>query len=263
VNAREAAGESLPEFELEPGTRVIADLHLDAADPAACRPFVDWVRALRDVPTLAILGDLFDVWVGPAQARMSGASIVLDALAALAGKGTRVVVVPGNRDFLLDASFESRTSAIIAREGFVGRISPRETQQRVLFVHGDTLCTLDVGYQRLRRTLRSRPVQWLGPHLPLWAGTAIARRLRRASVKAIAEKLPDEKSVQVSAVRDAARAHRADVVVCGHAHAFREEQLDGGPRWIVLDAFRGPRDLARIYSSGEIRVESSGIMQGS
>jgi UDP-2,3-diacylglucosamine hydrolase len=258
VNARGAADESLPEIELEPGALVIADLHLDAAEPSSCRRFVEWMRRLEGVPTLAILGDLFDVWVGPAQARMSGASIVLDALAELAGKGTRVVVVPGNRDFLLDASFESRTSAIIAREGFVGRILSRGELQRALFVHGDTLCTLDTNYQRLRRTLRSRPVQWLGPRLPLWAGTAIARRLRRASVKAIAEKLPEEKSVQASAVRDVARVHRASLVVCGHAHAFREERLDGGPRWIVLDAFGGSLDVVHVDASGQLHVESSG-----
>ncbi len=258
MSARRAADESLPEIELERGTRVIADLHLDAADPAACLSFVEWVQKLADVPTLAILGDLFDVWVGPAQARMSGASIVLDALAALACKGTRVVVVPGNRDFLLDASFESRTSAVIAREGFVGRVLSRGETQRVLFVHGDTLCTLDTNYQRLRRTLRSRPVQWLGPRLPLWAGTAIARRLRRASVKAIAEKLPEEKSVQASAVREVARAQRASLVICGHAHMFRDESLENGPRWIVLDAFGGARDLAYVSAGGDVQVASSG-----
>lgn len=259
MSARATAPEPLPEIELEPGARVIADLHLDAADPGTCQPFAAWIGALQSVPTLAILGDLFDVWVGPAQARMSGASLVLDALAALARAGTRVIVVPGNRDFLLDASFEQRTNARIAREGFVGRIGARGAARRAVCVHGDTLCTLDTGYQRLRRTLRSGPVQWLGPRLPLWAGTAIARRLRRASVRAIAEKLPEEKSVQASAVRELARVHRADLVVCGHAHAFRDELLEDGPRWIVLDAFGGPHDLVQVFAGGEVRCESSGV----
>ncbi len=257
MSARRAGATPLPEFELEPGTRVIADLHLDAAAPDSCRAFVEWTRALADVPTLAILGDLFDVWVGPAQARMSGAAIVLDALSARTRAGTRIIVVPGNRDFLLDVSFESRTGAVIAPEGFVGRIG----STRALFVHGDTLCTRDVNYQRLRRALRSRPVQWLGPRLPLWAGTAIARRLRRASIQAIAEKLPDEKSVQPSAVVDVARAHGVEVVVCGHAHAFRDERLENGVRWIVLDAFGGSRDLLRVLARGAIDTESSKLLQ--
>ncbi len=260
MNARRAPVESLPEFDLEPDARVIADLHLDAADPAACRPFAAWIATLRSVPTLVILGDLFDVWVGPAQARMDGAALVLDALAVLARGCTRVIVVPGNRDFLLDASFESRTGARIAREGFIGRIDGLDGARRALFVHGDTLCTLDTGYQRLRRTLRSGPVQWLGPRLPLWAGTAIARRLRRASVRAIAEKLPEEKSVQASAARELALAHRADLVVCGHAHVFRDESLENGPRWIVLDAFGGAHDLLRVIAGGDARCESSGVV---
>ncbi len=238
---------------IEPGTLVIADLHLDVSTQPGTRGFEAWLDRLHDVPRLVILGDLFDVWVGPAQARLPGAPAVLDALRALVTRGTAVELVPGNRDFLLERSFEARTGARIQREGFVGE----QRSARTLFVHGDTLCTRDVGYQRLRRVLRSGPVQWIAPRVPLAIGTRVARRLRRASVRAVAAKLPDEKSIQRDAVVAAARAARCTALVCGHAHEFRDERLEGGLRWIVLDAFGGARDVLRVEPDGRFEPRSS------
>jgi UDP-2,3-diacylglucosamine hydrolase len=242
-----------PEIPLAPGTIAIADLHLDVGDAELVRGFVRWLTVLERPPRLVILGDLFDVWVGRAQERMPGAPLVLDALKALRERGCEIAIVPGNRDFLLGRSFERRTGVELFREGFVGT----SNGARTLFVHGDTLCTKDVGYQRLRRVLRSRPVRWLAPCVPLPIGTRVARRLRRASVKAIASKLPEEKSIQRDAVYAAAEAARCTRVVCGHAHEFRDETLAGGVRWIVLDAFGGVRDLVRIGNEGAIEVGTS------
>src|SRR5438552_17870097 len=101
----------MPEIELPTGSVVIADLHLDLAASESVEPFARWIDALQRVPKLVILGDLFDVWVGPAQERMPGAPRVLGALRALVARGTAVAIVPGNRDFLLDRSFEERTGA--------------------------------------------------------------------------------------------------------------------------------------------------------
>ena len=55
--------------------------------------FARWIETLVRVPRLVILGDLFDVWVGPAQERMPGAPRVLDALRALVARGTAVAIV--------------------------------------------------------------------------------------------------------------------------------------------------------------------------
>ena len=247
------------EIPIEPGTLVIADLHLDVSARAGTRGFEDWLDRLRDVPRLVILGDLFDVWVGPAQARLEGAPPVLDALRSLVRRGTAVELVPGNRDFLLGRAFEERTGVRLHAEGFVGR----RDGGRVLFVHGDTLCTRDVGYQRLRRVLRSAPIAWLAPRVPLSIATRLARRLRRASVRAVAAKLPEEKSIQRDAVSAAARAAQCATLVCGHAHAFRDETLEPGLRWIVIDAFGGDRDVLRVQADGRFQPLPSAAIAGS
>ncbi|MFN0243335.1 MAG: UDP-2,3-diacylglucosamine diphosphatase [Planctomycetota bacterium] len=243
----------LPELSLAPGALAIADLHLDPAsgEPTAFLRFLE--RAAR-APQLFVLGDLFDVWVGPAQANAPGTAVVLDALAACTRGGTHVAIVPGNRDFLLDARFRARTGVHLYDEGFVGRC---EDGARWLAVHGDSFCTRDTGYLRLRRVVRSRAVRALAPRLPLFVGALLARRLRRASVRALRSKLPEAKSMQASAVLAGARAHGCAGVVCGHAHEFRDEQITGGPRWIVLAAFGAGRDVLAVGRGGAVTTQSS------
>lgn len=248
---------ALPVVDLAQPSMFIADLHLDLASENDVASFAAWIESMPRLAELAILGDLFDVWVGPAQARLPGAMRVLDALRALHERGTRILVVPGNRDFLLDRTFEERSGAFVQKEGFIARWkSPNGRETRCLAIHGDLLCTRDRGYQRLRRVLRSRPLLWTAPRLPLAIGAYIGRRLRRASVQAIRAKLPDEKSMQESAVRAAARDARVDCVICGHAHAFKDVRLENGPRWIVLDAFGGERDAACADERGELACRS-------
>ena len=233
---------ALPELELLEGARVIADLHLDLGDPQSVAPFLAFLAGLKDCPQLVVLGDLFDVWVGPAQMSVDEAPRVLGALAHLEKQGTKLFVVHGNRDFLLEQKFAERVWGTLLPEGFVARLPDGS---RMLCLHGDTLCTKDKGYQRLRRVLRSPPMLWMAPRLPYWFSRAVAKRLRRASVKAIAAKLPDEKSIQRDAVAASAREHRASIVLCGHAHAFRDEKV-GETRWIVLDAFGGRHALLHV-----------------
>jgi len=245
--------QSLPEVDLTGPLSVIADLHLDPFDEARCGRFADWTEGLPE-PHLVVMGDLFDAWVGPAHERAPGSRRVIAAFRSLADRG-RVLVLQGNRDFLLGATFEEQSGARVLPEGCVGT---RPGGERVLLVHGDELCTKDLAYQRLRRVTHSRLVQWLGPRVPLAISGRIARRMRRVSERAIAMKLPEEKAIQADAARARAAAHDCATLVCGHVHEARDEALDGGPRWLILDAFGGRRDLLRVDATG-LELTSSGF----
>ena len=249
------ATDALPEIRCEVGMLVIADLHLDvASDEARETSFERWLGSLSDVPRLVILGDLFDSWIGPAQAELASARRVIGALREFTRRGTRVDVLRGNRDFLLEAKFEELTGATVHAGGLIAT----SDTSRVLFIHGDELCTLDHGYQRLRRVLRSAPMGWAAPRVPRRVALAIARRLRRASVEAIAMKPAAEKAQQESEVRRLASASDCDVVVCGHAHVFRDNAPHDGPRWIVLDAFGGGHDVLHWTAGEGLRARASG-----
>jgi len=254
VSAGRAARAILPEIPLEPGTRIVADLHLDLGDAAGPREFLRWLAAQRGIPRLVVLGDLFDVWVGQGQERLPSAPPVLDGLRDLVSGGTRLEVLHGNRDFLLDGRFEARTGARVHPRGFVGLV---DGGSRVLLIHGDELCTKDFGYQRLKRVVRSRPVVSFAHALPLPVATGLARKLRRSSVRALSVKLPEEKALQESACRELAGVYRAKTVVCGHAHKFRDETLSDGTRWIVLDAMGGAKDVIEVGRGGELAITGS------
>ena len=249
-----SAGTDRPEVALEAGTLVIGDLHLDLDREDLARAFAAWLDGLGEVPRLVVLGDFFEYWIGPAQAESPGGRIVLEALGRRHARGTAVDVVPGNRDFLLDRRFELETGARLHPSGFV---APLPGGQRALVIHGDELCTLDAGYQRLRRVLRSRPVRWASAQMPLWLGRRLARRLRRASREALETKPRAEAEQQPDAVRALTEAAGAALLVCGHAHEFRDERLPGGPRWLVVDAFGGARDCLRATDEGDFVAGSS------
>lgn len=244
---------------LEPGACVIADLHLDVGPSGAePREFLEFLARARGRPRLVILGDLFDAWIGPAQMELAAARRVVEALRALVDSGTALEIVHGNRDFLLERRFEAASGARVHPHGFVAEL---EGGARALFVHGDEFCTLDRGYQRLKRVLRSRPMLWAAPRLPRALALGVARRLRRASVSALAVKPSEEKQQQRAAVGQWAAASGCSVVVCGHAHELRDESV-GAPggvaaRWIVLDAFGGRRDLLEVGSGGRLSLASS------
>ena len=256
----------LDTIALAAGTVVIGDLHLDVDDPSATAAFARWLAALEDCPRVIVLGDLFEFWVGPVQAESPSARELLASIARRVAAGTRFDVIPGNRDFLLDETFEERTGARLRRPGVVGET---ERGERVLFLHGDELSTEDHGYQRMRRILRSAPVRWLAPRLPRRLAFAIARRLRRASRSAIRQKPAARMAQQPDAVRREAEREAAQALVCGHAHVYRDERREAereaaqalvcghahvyrddavpeGPRWMVLDAFGGKRDTLLV-----------------
>lgn len=242
------------EIDLGGGTLLITDLHLDLESPASVERFLVFLaRVEPDCPALIVLGDLFDVWVGPAAMGAGATPGVLAALRARAQAGLAIWIVPGNRDFLLDARFEAASGARLLPEGARARLPDGS---RALLLHGDTLCTRDVGYQRLRRVLRSRAVRALAPLLPWSLARAIGRRLRRASVQALMRKPAEEKSIQPDAVDAQLSANGASLLICGHAHEFRDEERTSG-RWIVAEAFGGPRDVIRFTPAG-LAFESSG-----
>jgi UDP-2,3-diacylglucosamine hydrolase len=223
-------------------------------EPGAVAAFLEFLTYRSGAPRLVVLGDLFEYWLGPAHQRTPGGQSVVEALAGRVAAGGDVDVVPGNRDFLLDANFERATGARILRDGFVGLLPGGG---RAVFLHGDELATRDRSYQRLRGVLRSRVLLGLAPRLPLALSRRLAGRLRRASKRALDAKPPEEKSLQAEAAAACMRDAAATWLVCGHAHEFRDVECDGAGRWLVLDAFGGARDALEVDPEHGLRVTSS------
>ena len=216
----------------------ISDLHLDANRPEATRAFRRFLedRASR-AEALYILGDLFEAWVGDDDDAPL-AREVAEALAQLTGGGTRVFFAHGNRDFLVGEDFACRAGASLLEETSVIELGA----ERVLLMHGDSLCTDDHDYQEFRAMVRDPAWQSQFLALPLMARRALAAQARDASRLSTGGKPPEIMDVNASAVADAMRSSRVRHLIHGHTHrpAVHNFTLDDAPatRTVLGDWFR-------------------------
>lgn len=98
-------------------------------------------------------------------------------------------------------------------------------------MHGDTLCTRDEGYQKLRRILRNPLTLFVLRHLPLASRQKLARKLRSESRQQTRAKAMDITDVTEAEVEREMRAARVTTLIHGHTHrpARHELLLDGQP----------------------------------
>jgi UDP-2,3-diacylglucosamine hydrolase len=219
-------------------TLFVSDLHLDAAEPATIDLFLGFLATdARRATALYILGDLFEAWVGdddPDPAKRQ----VVEALRACTRSGVPCYVLHGNRDFLLGKRFEGETGVSLIADGERLELNGESS----LVMHGDTLCTDDHSYQRLRRVVRQPLLQWIVRRLPLTQRLALARRMRAGSRMHTQSAAPEIMDVNVDAVRATFRATGVRNVIHGHTHrpAIHELEVDGRHcRRIVLGAWHG------------------------
>jgi UDP-2,3-diacylglucosamine hydrolase len=230
-------------------TLFISDLHLDPGSPAITRQFIEFLDGeVRAAAALYILGDLFEVWLGDDDPAPAGREIVA-ALRRLSGAGVACFLMHGNRDFMIGERFCRETGASLLEDGSVIELHG----ERVLLMHGDSLCTDDVSYQRLRRIVRSPVVQWLFRRTSLARRRSLAQKMREGSrmhVQATAAEIMD---VNPEAVARAFRAHNVRTLVHGHTHrpAVHNMVVDGSPaRRIVLGDWYAQGSVLEWSSTG-------------
>jgi len=235
-------------------TLLISDLHLDAAHPPIAEQFLAFLeREARSSDGLYILGDLFEAWLGDDDPDPAVRTVIA-ALRRLVDGGVPCFVLHGNRDFLIGERFCRETGATLLEDGTIAERHGR----RVLLMHGDTLCTDDVSYQRLRRIVRHPIVHWVFGHLGLEQRRAIARRLRAGSRKHVGTSAPEIMDVNGAAVSQAFRTSGVDTLIHGHTHrpAVHELVVDGRPvRRIVLGDWYTQGSVVEWSSAGfELRA---------
>ena len=156
-------------------TLFISDLHLDASRPRDHRLFLEFLEnEAAKANALYILGDLFEAWIGDDASDEVGDQVA-DALARLHERGVPCFYIHGNRDFLLGDAYARRARMTLLPDPCVVEIDG----ERVLLMHGDTLCTDDAPYQAFRAQTRASR---LAARIPRAADRG-ASRVRRASAR--------------------------------------------------------------------------------
>jgi UDP-2,3-diacylglucosamine hydrolase len=223
----------------------VSDLHLSPARPAMQEAFERFCAGpARGASALWVLGDLFDAWAGDDELADPLPARTAAALAAVAAAGTAVAVMRGNRDLLLGARFAAAAGARLLPDTIVAPIAGTPT----LLLHGDTLCTDDLAYQRYRARVHDPALQRRFLALPWIVRRALVAGIRGTSRRATARKPAAIMDVNAGAVAAAFAEHRVTRMIHGHTHrpARHQHTVDGtaAERWVLPDWYDAAGYLA-------------------
>lgn len=222
---------------------LISDLHLSPEEPALVQAFLallDDCLALPQLNRLFILGDWFEVWIGDdayltlsEDARQNHwLTPLIVKLKKLRVAGCEILVMHGNRDFLLGQPFCSLFGGELIYEPYYLTVG----QQNYRLEHGDALCTDDKKYQFFRKMMRHRLTQWYLLNKSLTKRLAIADKLRQKSQQNNANKaayiMDVNEDTVIQAIAD------SDALLHGHTHRPAIHQATTDKKRYVLGDWR-------------------------
>ena len=195
---------------------IIADLHLDVHRPKTIMGFLRFMKNVaRRHAELGILGDLFDNWVG--DDANNADDLVAAELKLHTSTGRRVLIMRGESDILLGASFAQKCGAELIENPIVIEVG----DQPVLFGHGDLWCVGNQQLQLMHRKMREPDWQReILRHDPesrreIIANLAEACRQEAENTGYVTDA---EEHISDRAIAEAARAAAVNVVIHGHTH---------------------------------------------
>jgi UDP-2,3-diacylglucosamine hydrolase len=228
-------------------TLVVADIHLmptaESDQLAPPHPINQAFLAFltgpaKEADQLIIMGDLFEVWLGD-DVSMAFYPREIDALAQLSSQGTEIYIGLGNRDFLIGHELLKACQA----KGIFDDIIALEHKQKpaILLMHGDSLCTDDKAYQRMRFWLQKVWIKGLLRRLPKSWRLKLAQQLREKSTKANQQKNSTIMDVTDEALKQLWQTFpESSHLIHGHTHRpGHQHYATQKHRWVLGDWYEG------------------------
>ena len=205
-------------------TLFISDLHLSAERTDITDCFLTFMKEeTTGIDALYVLGDLFEMWIGDDDDSPFHQQIK-SAFRQLTDSGVPCYFIHGNRDFLVGKRFSRETGVKLLPEHSVIDLYGTPT----LILHGDTLCTLDEEYQRYRKKVHNRFIQWLFFRLPLSYRQKIGNKMRSNSSMTNQEKAQDVMDVTPDEVEKIMAQYQVTAMIHGHTHRPAIHHLNVG-----------------------------------
>ena len=195
-------------------TLFVSDLHLSDERPAQLELFRQFMTGpAQQAGALYILGDLIEVWAGDDD-RSAPHPLLMEILREFTAGGGQLYVMRGNRDFLMGERFSNETGARMLKDPSIIELNGR----RVLIMHGDLLCTQDVGYQRYRRLVHSSLFQKIFLAIPAFPRVRFAHGFRRFTQWLNRGKPSLITDVDQQTVESVMQQHNVQLLIHGHTH---------------------------------------------
>lgn len=235
-------------------TLFIADLHLSENEPAITAGFLNFLRQeYSEAEALYILGDLFEAWIGDDDPNPLHHNVA-QALKQFSSTGIPCYFIHGNRDFLLGQRFAAESGLTLLPQEYLIDLYGIKT----LLLHGDTLCTDDLGYQRFRRWVHNPLIQKIFLSLPLYMRLRIANRMRANSRQANTTKSELMMDVNPLAVASTLKFYGAHRLIHGHTHrpAIHEMRIEGQETCrVVMGAWHDKGSVLKVTPEGLDLIE--------
>lgn len=192
----------------------ISDLHLSPLRPEITDCFLDFMSTEAiHAEKLYVLGDLFEFWIGDDDNSPFNI-LIKDAFKSLTQQGVECYFIQGNRDFLLNKRFCKETGVQLLADHTVIDID----NEKVLIMHGDTLCIDDIKYQEFRAKVHQPWLQWVFNRIPLF--------IRQRIVKNVQDKIKAKKQHKTLTIMDVTQSEVERVMleegverlIHGHTH---------------------------------------------
>jgi UDP-2,3-diacylglucosamine hydrolase len=214
---------------------IISDLHLcDENDaehdgPATVQAFVSFIDALSNdaqCSMLIVLGDLFEVWLGDDAAATKASRAVLKSFRQMHAAGKAVLLMHGNRDFLLGENFSHQAQCTLVRND---ALVVHYQNHRIALVHGDEQCADDLAYQQFRAMVRKPEWQAQFLRKPLSERQAVARAIRSESEHNKSQQ--GYTDVNAAAALALMEETQCPTLIHGHTHEGKSHQVRGLADW--------------------------------
>lgn len=206
----------------------ISDVHLGLQsreiEKAKERKLVEFLNfAKSNCDELFIAGDLFDYWFEYRRVYQKGFFRTLTALQDLTEAGIKVHYFIGNHDFFHNGFFEKEIGLTLYQNPFEFRLN----DQRFFIGHGDGLVKNDLGYNILKKILRSRLTQFLYSLIHPDLGVALASHTSKSSRDYTSKKDYGEKDGLFEAAKKKID-EGYDYVLFGHLHSRQFQKYKNG-----------------------------------
>jgi len=235
-------------------TLFISDLHLSAERPDITALFIRFLNnEARQAEALYILGDLFEAWLGDDMVLPEYVDAIA-AMKALSDSGVPVFIMHGNRDFFLGETFTAMSGTTLLDDPTRIDLYGKPT----LLLHGDTLCTDDVEYQKFRAMVRNPAWQQQMLALSPQERLKLAKEYREMSQAETGNKAEDIMDINQQALEQVMQTEGIYHMIHGHTHrpAVHDFNIDAQPAQRIV--------LGDWYEQGSVLVcdESGCELQG-